>query len=111
MSKTITLKLPEALERRIAKLAERTGKSPASFMRDAIAEKVGREELRQAFDELADARMASFMATGKSIPWSEMRAYLKMRANPQARVADDTLTPAWPDATPSPAPPRSSPRS
>jgi predicted transcriptional regulator len=79
MSATTTLRLPEKLRERIAELAERSGKSPHTFMLEAIAEKTELEEARQAFEEEADARFAKFVVTGKAIPWSEMRAYLRDR--------------------------------
>lgn len=34
---------------------------------------------RGDFDETADVRLAQFLIDGKSIPWTEMRAYLEDR--------------------------------
>ncbi|MBK4735099.1 CopG family ribbon-helix-helix protein [Noviherbaspirillum pedocola] len=87
MSPTTTLRIPEELKSRIAKVAEKAGKSPHTFMLEAIAEKTEFEESRQAFMEQADVRLANMLATGESIPWSEMRAYLQKRMDGQAAIA------------------------
>ncbi len=76
---TTTICLPDDLKARIASAAERAGKTTHSFILEAIAEKVEREERRNAFDFEADARFANIVASGKTIPWSDMRQYLEER--------------------------------
>jgi predicted transcriptional regulator len=76
---TTTIRLPEDLKARVAAAAERTGKTPHSFILEAIAEKAEQEELRGAFDALAEARYADIVASGRTIPWKEVRAYLEKR--------------------------------
>jgi predicted transcriptional regulator len=76
---TTTIRLPEDLKARVAAAAERAGKTPHSFILEAIAEKAKQEELRGALDALAEARYADIVASGRSIPWKEVRAYLEQR--------------------------------
>lgn len=78
---TTTIRLPEDLKARIAAAAERAGKTPHALILEAIAEKAEEAERRSEFHAVAEERFAAIAASGKSIPWSEMRAYL------QARVA------------------------
>jgi predicted transcriptional regulator len=77
---TTTLRLPDELRNRLAKIAEETGKTPHSLMLEAIAEKVTEEEFRAAISANADARYAALIESGKGIAWPEMRAYLIERA-------------------------------
>ena len=81
MATTTTIRLPDELEARIASAAERAGKTPHSFILEAIAEKTELEELRANFDAEADARFAKIVSSGKTIPWAELRQYLQDRAS------------------------------
>jgi len=74
-----TIRIPEDLKERIASAAERTGKTTHSFILEALVEKAEQEELRADFDAEADARFAQVVATGKTIPWADMRLYLADR--------------------------------
>ena len=76
---TTTIRLPSDLKARVAAAAERAGKTSHSFILEAIAEKAEQEEQRSDFDNLADKRLADIVASGKTIPWSEMRTYLQNR--------------------------------
>ena len=76
---TTTIRIPEDLKTRVAAAAERAGTTAHSFILDAIAEKAEQEERRGDFDELAETRYAKIVASGKAIPWSEMRSYLENR--------------------------------
>jgi len=76
---TTTIRLPDELKARIASAAERAGKTPHSFILEAIAEKTEMEEQRASFDAEADVRFAKLLKTGKSIPWADMRGYLEER--------------------------------
>ncbi len=77
---TTTLRLDEAMKARIAAAALKEGKSPHSFMLDAIAEVVGQAELRRDFERTAEERMAQLTATGRGLEWAETRAWLQARA-------------------------------
>jgi predicted transcriptional regulator len=77
---TTTIRLPDELKARIAAAAERAGKTPHALILEAIAEKAEETERRSDFYGEAERRFAEIAASGKAIPWSEMRAYLQQRA-------------------------------
>lgn len=79
MATTTTIRLPEELKTRIASAAERAGKTTHSFILEAIAEKAELEEQRADFDAEADARFAKIVESGKTLPWTDVRHYLKER--------------------------------
>ncbi len=76
---TTTIRLPDDLKTRVAAAAKRAGKTAHSFILEAVAEKTDDTERRSDFNELAEKRYAAIAASGKTIPWSEMRAYLERR--------------------------------
>ena len=76
---TTTIRLPDQLKARVAAAAKRAGTTAHSFILEAIAEKTAEEERRIEFNEVADRRYAEIVASGKTIPWKEMRAYLEKR--------------------------------
>ncbi|MES2127824.1 MAG: ribbon-helix-helix protein, CopG family [Pseudomonadota bacterium] len=76
---TTTIRLPEDLKARIASAAERAGKTTHGFILEAIAEKAELEEQRASFDAEADSRFARIVASGKTIPWADVRRYLEDR--------------------------------
>lgn len=76
---TTTIRLPADLKERVARAAERAGTTAHNFILEAIAEKAEQEERRTQFHESADRRYAAIVATGKTIPWTEMRQYLERR--------------------------------
>jgi len=88
---TTTIRLPQDLKSRVAAAAERAGTTPHGFILEAIAEKTDREERRADFLDGAEKRYAKIVASGKTIPWKKMRAYLEARvagkpaARPSAR--------------------------
>jgi len=82
---TTTIRLPDELKARIAAAAKRAGTTAHGFILEAIAEKTDQAERIADFDAVAEARYAGIVASGKTIPWSEMREYL------EARVADKVV--------------------
>jgi predicted transcriptional regulator len=76
---TTTIRIPDDLKARVAAAAKRAGKSAHSFILEAIAEKAEQEERRSDFDAVAERRFAEIVASGKTVPWGEMRAYLEDR--------------------------------
>ena len=88
---TTTIRLPADLKARIATVAKLAGTTSHSFILDAIAEKAEQEERRVEFHDVAVKRYAGIVASGKTIPWNEMRRYLEDRiagkpaARPRAR--------------------------
>lgn len=76
---TTTIRLPEDLKARVATVAERAGTTAHAFILEAIAEKTEQEERRADFDASAEARYARIVASGKTIPWQDVRSYLEGR--------------------------------
>lgn len=76
---TTTIRLSDDLKTRVSRAAERAGTTTHSFILNAIAEKTELEERRADFHAVADQRLASLVASGKTIPWTEMRRYLETR--------------------------------
>lgn len=90
---TTTIRLPQNLKERIARAAERAGTTAHSFILEAIAEKAEREERQGEFRDTAEQRYAGIVASGKTVPWKEMRRYLERRltSNKVARPKPRTL--------------------
>ena len=77
---TTTIRLTEELKHRIARAATRKGTSAHAFMLDALTDRVDEDERRQDFYDAAEQRYEAIIASGMTIPWSEMQTYLKSRA-------------------------------
>ena len=76
---TTTIRIPDDLKERVARAAESAGTTAHAFIVDAVAEKVGETEQRHALRDVAQRRYAQIIASGETIPWSEMRDYLTER--------------------------------
>ena len=76
----VSLRVPEEVKKRIAKLAKQQDLTPHGFMLDAIREKVEVEEVRLAFHAEAERRLARMKKTGVGIPAEEVFEYLRKRA-------------------------------
>lgn len=76
---TTTIRLPDDLKARIAVAAKNAGTTAHGFILEAIAEKAEQTERRADFDAVAEARYAGIVASGKTIPWEEMRSHLEAR--------------------------------
>ena len=72
-----SIRLPEDLKNRITQAAERAGTTSHAFMLNAIAERVTEDERRNDFYDSAQRRYAEIVASGMTIPWSEMRIHLE----------------------------------
>ena len=77
---TTTIRIDEDFKARIAAAAERAGKTAHAFILDAIARTVEQDELDDAFHRVADSRWASVLATGKTVPWGDAKAWLEARS-------------------------------
>ena len=77
---TTTVRLPDELKARVAKVAEAAGLTPHGFIVEAVAAKADEVEARQAFHALAQERLEEFKRNGKAIPWAEMRQYMQDKA-------------------------------
>ena len=76
---TTTIRLPGELKARVVAAAKRSGTTTHSFILEAIAKKTEQDDLRADFDTVTEVRYARIVATGKTIPWQEMRGYLEDR--------------------------------
>ncbi|MEY2167300.1 MULTISPECIES: CopG family transcriptional regulator [unclassified Rhodanobacter] len=77
---TTTIRLPNALKSRVTTAAKQMGTTPHGFILEAIAEKAELAERRAGFDAGAEQRYDHIVATGKTISWNTMRAYLEGKA-------------------------------
>ncbi len=77
---TTTIRIERDLKARIAAAAERAGTTAHAFIVEAIARTVEQVELEEEFQRVAEARWAKAIATGKTVPWSDAKAYLEARA-------------------------------
>ena len=74
-----TIRLSDDLKIRVSHAAERAGTTTHSFILNAISEKTELEERRADFHAVADQRHAGLVASGKTVPWSEVRRHLEDR--------------------------------
>ena len=83
----VSLRVPEQVKRRIARLARRRKTTPHALMVEAITEKVQAEETRAAFHAEALRRLKRMKKVGTGIPAGEVFEYLQRRAagKPAAR--------------------------
>jgi predicted transcriptional regulator len=80
MTTTTTIRIDDDLKARVATAAERAGKTAHAFILDAIAQTVEQVELDDAFHRVADERWAKVLATGKTVPWDDAKAWLEARS-------------------------------
>jgi predicted transcriptional regulator len=78
---TTTIRLPDDLKEKIARVAKRDGITAHSFILEAVAEKAALAEQRNDFLSVAESRYADIVASGKTIPWADMQRYLKDKAS------------------------------
>lgn len=76
---TTTIRLPPDLKERVARAARGAGTTAHGFILEAIAEKAEQAELQGAFLDEAERRYEGIVASGKTVPWKEMRRYLERR--------------------------------
>ncbi len=76
----VSLRVPDDVKRRVAKLAESQEMTAHGFMLKAIREKLEAEEARAAFHAEARRRLARMKKSGRGIPASEVFDYLRDRA-------------------------------
>lgn len=81
---TTTIRLPQDLKLRLARIAESRGSSSHALILDAIAERVEAEEKHRDFRETAEQRFAKVSESGETVSWNEMRSYLRARVTGKA---------------------------
>lgn len=74
-----SLKLPDDLKRRIARLAASRGQTPHAFMVDALAREAERSELRQRFAAEAAESEREALGSGKAHSLAATFEYLAER--------------------------------
>ncbi|MBI3916189.1 MAG: ribbon-helix-helix protein, CopG family [Betaproteobacteria bacterium] len=77
----VSLRVPENVKRRIAKLAEEQDKTPHAFMLEAIRDRLDAEEARAAFHAEARRRLARMKKSGLGVPANEVFDYLLSKAS------------------------------
>lgn len=91
---TTTIRIEDDLKARVAAAAQQMGKSAHAFIVDALAERVEQVEQEAAFHALADERWANIRTTGKTVAWTDAKAYLQARANAEGSDAGRPRKPA-----------------
>lgn len=82
---TTTIRIEDDLKARVAAAAQRAGKTAHAFILDALAQTVEQLERDDDFHRVADARWAKALATGKTVPWDDAKAYLEARSRGERR--------------------------
>ena len=76
----VSLRIPEEVKKRVAKLAKQKDVTSHGFMLEAIREKVEAEEARLAFQAEAKRRLARMKKSGVGILAAEVFEYLERSA-------------------------------
>ena len=76
----VSLRIPEDVKKRLAKLAQSQDTTAHALMLAAIREKLEAEEARAAFHAEAKRRLARMKRSGLGIPADEVFDYLEQRA-------------------------------
>ena len=76
----VSLRIPEDVKKRLAKLAQSQDTTAHALMLQAIREKLEAEEARAAFHAEAKRRLARMKRSGLGIPADEVFDYLEQRA-------------------------------
>lgn len=74
---TTTIRIPDELKARVARLAEASGVSAHSFIVQAVAEHVSAAEERADFERLAQERLQLYQRTGLSVSIDDMLQYAR----------------------------------
>ena len=76
----VSLRIPEEVKKRVARLARARDLTPHAFMLEAIREKVEAEEARASFHAAAKQRLARMKRSGTGIPADDVFEYFRKRA-------------------------------
>ncbi|HEY4969529.1 MAG TPA: hypothetical protein VII35_06455 [Steroidobacteraceae bacterium] len=79
-----SLKLPEGLKRRIARLADAANKSAHAYMVEALSQEADRAEIRERFAKDAAISETEAMESGNAVPLGAAFDYLEARAGGKA---------------------------
>ena len=89
-----TIRIEDDLKARVAAAAQQMGKSAHAFIVNALAERMEQVEQEAAFHALADERWANIRTSGKTVAWTDAKAYLLARANDEGSDAKRPRKPA-----------------
>lgn len=78
---TTTIRIEDNLKLRISAAAERAGTTTHAFILESIERTVEQVEQENEFHELADARWARLLKTGKTISWDDAKNHVAARAS------------------------------
>ena len=76
----VSLRIPEDVKKRVARLAGAQDTTAHAFMVDAIREKLEAAEARAAFHAEAERRLARMKKSGHGVPAQQVFTYLERRA-------------------------------
>jgi predicted transcriptional regulator len=76
---TATIQIEDELKARVEAAAAAAGKTADAFVRESIIESVQQAEEDAAFRRLARERWAEVQATGLTVSWEEMNAWVEAR--------------------------------
>jgi predicted transcriptional regulator len=77
---TTTVRFPDELKTRVAKLAKQAGISAHSYIVQAVERETQRNEARADFVRTARSRLDEMERSGAGVPWDDVRTYLVARA-------------------------------
>jgi predicted transcriptional regulator len=77
---TTTIRLDDTRKERIAAAADLVGKSAHTFILDAISQTLEQAELDREFNKIAGGRWQGILASGKTVPWEDSKAYLTAKS-------------------------------
>ena len=89
-----SIKLPEELKKRIARVVKDTGESAHGFMLEAIRQETERAEKRRGFLDDAYAAHTDFQRSGEGYALADVKAYY--RAKLQGRKSRKPKLRSWP---------------
>lgn len=75
----VSLRVPDAVKKRVARLADAQDTTAHAFMLEAIRDKVEAEEARATFHAEARRRLKRMKKSGMGIPAADVFAYLDAR--------------------------------
>lgn len=84
-----SLKIDDALKRRVQQLASQRRRSAHWIMLDAIQQYVEREEARESFKQEALASWATYKETGRHLSGQEVRTWLNTWGTDDERAAPE----------------------
>ena len=89
---TTTLRIEDALRKRIVRLAQAFDQTPHNFMLEALAQKADEAEWKLSMQREAQQRDAGLQAGALGIEWHEMRTYLRTRLDDATQAPRNSMS-------------------